>query len=172
MSNQAVFRTALRVGLLAGALCVAWVVLLYATGQNPLGPKRLMTILAGPVAAVGAQWLVRKRYRPLASMGKQLLVGLLAVGLTAVLTAVGVYSVARVGGEKLLLRNVAEATRIVEASRRQFSEKELSKAAYEANLRSVPVAAGTAQGVASEEFQKKLIAGLLIILPGAIFLRR
>lgn len=172
MNNQAVIRTALRVGVIAGVICIAWIVLLYATGQNPLGPKRLMSIFVVPAAAVMAQWQVRKHYRELASLGKQLLVGLIVAGLTAALSAVGVYSVARVGGEKLLQRNVTEATRIVEASRKQFSEKELSKAAYEANLRSVPVAAGTAQGVANEEFQKKLIAGLLIILPGAIFLRR
>ncbi|WP_165903825.1 DUF4199 family protein [Hymenobacter gummosus] len=165
-------RTALRVGLLAGAVCIAWTVLLYATGQSPFGPKRLMTIFVAPVAAVVAQWQVRKHHREQASLGRQLLVGLLAVGLTAALSAVGVYSVARTGGEPLMRQNLAEATQIVRASRKQFSEKELSQAAYEANLRSLPVAAGTAQGVANEDFQKKLIAGLLIILPGAIFLRR
>lgn len=172
MNKQAVLRTALRVGVVAGIICAAWVVVLYATGQNPFGPKRLMSIFVVPVAAIVAQWQVRKHYRDWASLGRQLVVGAVVVGVTAALSAVGVYSVARIGGEKLMQRNVAEATRIVEASRKQFSEKELSKAAYEANLRSVPVAAGTAQGVANEEFQKKLIAGLLIILPGAIFLRR
>ena len=172
MNKQAVMRTTLRVGLVAGALCVAWMVVLYATGQNPFGPKRLMSTFVAPVAAVVAQWQVRKHHRAQASLGWQVVVGLVAVGLTAVLSGVGAYSVARVGGEPLLRRNLAEATRIVQASRKQFSEKQLSKAAYEANLRSLPTAAGTAQGVANEEFNKKLIAGLLIILPGAIFLRR
>ncbi|RAK62974.1 DUF4199 domain-containing protein [Hymenobacter edaphi] len=172
MNNQAVIRTALRVGVVAGVICIAWTVLLYATGQNPFGPKRLMSILVAPVAAVVAQWQVRKQYREWASLGRQLLVGLVAAGLTAVLSALGTYSVARAGGEPLLRRNLEESTSIVRASRRQFSEKELSTAAYEANLRSLPVAAGTARGVANEEFQKKLIAGLFLILPGAIFLRR
>ncbi|OON68419.1 DUF4199 domain-containing protein [Hymenobacter sp. CRA2] len=172
MNKQAVIRTALRVGVLAGLVCIAWSVLLYATGQNPFGPKRLMIIFVTPAAGVIAQWQVRKHHRAQATMGWQLLMGIVAVGLTAVLSAVGVYSVARVGGEKLMQRNLAEATQIVEASRKQFSEKELSKAAYEANKRSLPVAAGTAQGVANEDFQKKLLLGLLLTVPGAIFLRR
>jgi Protein of unknown function (DUF4199) len=165
-------RTVLRVGLLAGAVCIAWTVLLYATGQSPFGPKRLMTIFAAPVAAVVAQWRVRKHHREVASLGRQLLVGLVAVGTTAALSAVGVYSVARIGGEPLMQKNLAEATRIVQASRRQFNEKQLSQAAYEDNLRSLPAAAGTAQGVANEDFQKKLLLGLLLTVPGAIFLRR
>ena len=165
-------RTVLRVGLLAGAVCIAWTVLLYVTGQSPFGPKRLMTIFVAPIAGVVAQWQVRKHHREVASLGRQLLVGLVAVGLTAALSAVGVYSVARIGGEPLMQKNLAEATRIVQASRRQFGEKELSKVAYEANLRSLPAAAGTAQGVANEDFQKKLLLGLLLTVPGAIFLRR
>jgi hypothetical protein len=172
MNNQAVIRTVLRVGLLAGAVCIAWAVFLYATGQNPFGPKRLMSTFVPPVAVVVGQWQLRKRHREQATLGRQALAGLVVAGLTAVVSAAGVYGLARVGGEPLLRRNLAEATRMLEASRKHFNEKQLTKAAYEANKSSLPVAAGTAQGVAMDEFSKKLIAGLLLTLPGAIFLRR
>ncbi|GAB3839435.1 hypothetical protein GCM10028821_42570 [Hymenobacter jeollabukensis] len=169
MNNQAVIRTALRVGMVAGIICIAWTVLLYATGQNPFGPKRLMSIFVAPLAAVLAEWQLRKRHRELATLGRQLLVGVLTVVLTALLAATGMYGLARMTGPKLIEQNRREMEQVVRAERANFMKEKGGEEQYERTLASI---AATPQGLAMDEFSKKLILGLLLAVPGAIFLRR
>lgn len=169
MNNQAVIRTALRVGVIAGVICIAWIVLLYATGQNPFGPKRLMSFLVSPVAAVVAQWQLRQRHRDVANLGRQLLTGLVTVGMTALLAATGMYGVARVAGPSLIEQNRREMEQVVRAERANFMKEKGGKEQYERTLAGI---ATTPQGLATDEFSKKLLLGLLLTVPGAIFLRR
>lgn len=169
MNKQAVLRTALRVGVVAGIVCVAWVVLLYATGQNPFGPKRLMSFIVSPVAAVVAEWQLRQRHRDVANLGRQLAVGLLTVLITAVLAATGMYGLARMAGPQAVERNRREMEQVVRAERANFMKEKGGKEQYERTLAGI---ATTPQGLATDEFSKKLILGLLLAVPGAIFLRR
>ncbi|MCC3160506.1 DUF4199 domain-containing protein [Hymenobacter sp. 15J16-1T3B] len=169
MNNQAVIRTALRVGVIAGIICVGWIVLLYATGQNPFGPKRLMSFFVSPAAAVWAEWQLRQRHRDLANLGRQLLVGVVTVGMTALLAGTGMYGVARVAGPGAIERNRREMEQVVRAERARFLKEKGGKEQYERTLAGI---ATTPQGLATDEFSKKLILGLLLAVPGAIFLRR
>lgn len=169
MNNQAVLRTALRVGFLAGILCVAWLLMLYVTGQNPFGPKRLMSVLVAPAAAVIAQWQLRKRHRQQASLGGQLLTGFTTVLLTGVMSATGMYTLARVAGPELLEKNRREMEQVVRAERANFLKEKNGRAQYERTLAGI---ASTPQGLATDDFSKKLLLGLLLAVPGAIFLRR
>lgn len=169
MNTQAVAKTALRVGLLAGLLCAAWLVILYAADQNPYGPKRLMTFFVSPVAAVVAEWLLKRRHREVATFGRQLLTGLLTVLVTATLAGTGMYSLARLTGLKLIEENRREMEQVLRAERANFLKQKGGKEQYERTLAGI---ARTPQELAMDEFSKKLLLGLLLAVPGAVFLRR
>ncbi|GAB2964669.1 hypothetical protein GCM10027048_37590 [Hymenobacter coalescens] len=169
MKNQAVIRTALRVGVIAGVVCIAWSVLLYATGQNPFGPKRLMSVFVPPVAAVVAEWQLRRYFAEGPGLGRSLLTGLLTVFVTALLSATGVYTLARVAGPELIEKNRQEMEQVVRAERANFLKEKGGKEQYERTLAGI---AATPQGLATDDFSKKLLLGLLLSVPGAVFLRR
>lgn len=172
MNNQAMLRVAVRIGVIAGALCIAWLLFLHWTGQNPLGPKSLVSIIVLPIAGLIGQWQLRRFHPEHAGFLRSLLVGVATVLVTTLISTAGMYGLARLGGEPMLKRNYEESARMLEAARKEFTLKQLTQEAYEANKKSLPVARGTAIGVASEDFQKKLLWGLLFCLPGAVFFRK
>jgi uncharacterized membrane protein YqaE (UPF0057 family) len=172
MKRNAVLQTALRFGLGAGALCLLWTLFLYWTGQNPFGPKRGMSLLIPPVAVLLSQWFVRRYYAEGPGMGKALLTGVITAVVGAGLSALSVYSLARLANPQLLQQNYTEARTILQASRKELVKDKLTKEVYEENMRLLPQAAATPQGVANHDLTRKLILSLMLSLPGAIFFRK
>lgn len=167
--NQAGLRTAVRVGGIAGALCVAWVLMLYFTDQNPYGPKRLMTVFVPPVAVLVAQWSARKHAPNKFGFLTALMTGVVALLITASLSGLGVYTLARMGNPKLIEQNRVQMERMIQAERANFMKEKGGKEQYERSLRGI---ASTPAGLAQDDFSKKLLAGLFFFLPGAIFFRK
>ncbi|WP_160328146.1 DUF4199 domain-containing protein [Solirubrum puertoriconensis] len=167
--NQAALRTAVRVGAIAGALCVAWVLMLYLTDQNPYGPKRLMTVFVPPIAVLVAQWSARKLATDQFGFLVALMTGVVTLLITASLSGLGVYTLARVGNPKLIEQNRAQMKKMIQAERANFLKEKGGKEQYERSLSGI---ASTPADLAQDDFNKKLLAGLFFFLPGAIFFRR
>ncbi|AYA35778.1 DUF4199 domain-containing protein [Hymenobacter oligotrophus] len=169
MKNQAALRTAVRVGAIAGGLCVAWVLMLYFTGQNPYGPKRLMTMFVPPVAVLVAQWRARKQAPEQFGFSMALLTGVVTLLLTASLSGLGVYTLARTGNPQLIEQNRLQMKRMIQAERANFLKEKGGKEQYERSIRGI---ASTPSALAQDDFSKKLLAGLFFFLPGAVFFRK
>lgn len=168
--TKPVLRTAVLFGVGAGVVCAIWVVGLYLSGSNPYGPKRLMTIFVPPVAVLLGQWQLRRYLKPkgpgiLKSIGTGLLIALF----TAVVSAGSVYTFARVTGPEPIARHLTEMRRLLEQSRPMFLREKNGRQQYEQTYRGL---AFSAQGLAADDYVRKLIVGLLLSIPGGIFLRK
>jgi hypothetical protein len=169
-STKPVLRTALLFGVSAGVLCILWVVGLYLSGSNPYGPKRLMAIFVPPVAVVLGQWQLRRYFKPegpgiLKSIGTGLLITLF----TAVVSAGGVYAFARITGPEPIAQHLTEMRQLLKQSRPMFLKEKNGRQQYEQTYRGL---AFSAQGLAADDYMRKLIVGLLLSIPGGIFLRK
>lgn len=165
-----VLRTALLFGASAGVLCAVWVIGLYLSGSNPYGPKRLMAIFVPPVAVLLGQWQLRRYFKPegpgiLKSVGTGLLIALF----TAVVSAGGVYAFARATGPEPIARHLTEMRHLLEQSRPMFLKEKNGRQQYEQTYRGL---AFSAQGLAADDYMRKLLVGVLLSIPGGIFLRK
>ncbi len=165
-----VLRTALLYGAGAGLLCALWIVGLYFTGNNPYGPKRLMAIFFPPVAVLLGQWNLRKYFQPdgpgiLRSVGTGLLIAFFA----AVLSAGSVYAFARLSGPEPIARHLTEMRQLLEQGKPMFLKEKNGRQQYEQTYRNL---AYNAQGLASDDYVRKLLLGILLSIPGGIFLRK
>lgn len=169
-TTKPVLRTALLFGVGAGLLCVLWIIGLYLSGSNPYGPKRLMAIFVPPIAVILGQWQLRRSFKPegpgiLKSVGTGLLIALF----TAVVSAGGVYAFARVTGPEPIARHLTEMRQLLEQSRPMFLKEKNGRKQYEQTYRGL---AFSAQGLAADDYMRKLIVGILLSIPGGIFLRK
>ncbi|MCC2546812.1 DUF4199 domain-containing protein [Hymenobacter sp. BT175] len=168
--NHPVLRTAFVFGLGAGILSLLWLIGLYLGGQNPYGPKRLMSMLVVPVAVVGSQWFLRRYFQPNGpGLGRAMGTGVLTALVLASLSALGVYGFAKTTGPELMEKNRVEMRRVMEASRKDFVKKPGDAERFEKLKDDL---ASTPEPLATDEFTKKLILGLLLSIPGGIFFRK
>jgi len=149
---------------------VLWVVGLYLAGNNPYGPKRLLAIFVPPIAVVFGQWKLRQYYKPdgpgiLKSIGT----GLLITFFAAVCSAGGVYAFARVTGPEPIARHLVEMRQILENSKPMFLKEKNGRKQYEQTYRDL---AYSAQELAADDYIRKLLLGVLLSIPGGIFLRK
>jgi hypothetical protein len=98
-----------------------------------------------------------------------LIAGILTTVLAAVTSAVGVYGFARATGQGPINRHLTEMKTLLEASRAEFIKQPGGEEQYERARQSL---AHTPQGLASDDFEKKLLFGLLLSFPGAVFFRK
>lgn len=167
----AVRRLGLQFGLGAGLVCVAWLVFLQVSGNNPFSPKQLMGLLVVPFAAAGSQWLLRRAVAPARpGVGRTLAVGSLVVVVAATIAAAGTWGMGRALGEQALAPSRAELLEITRVQQRgrdkakrnaAFEQQELQQAA---NLTLADLARGT--------FTYTVILGLLGAIPAGLFLRK
>ncbi|TGE15844.1 DUF4199 domain-containing protein [Hymenobacter elongatus] len=170
-SASSVVRTALRFGVGAGIVCSLWLVGLLLTGNDPFGPKRLMVIFLPPLAVIGSQWMLRRSSRPGGSgLKRTLAVGLLTAVVAATTSAVGTYGVAQLAGPEQLEKSKAAMLTIAAGSRADFLRQPNGKEQYDRTIEGLKSI--NAQGLATDDFTKKLLFGLLLSLPGGIFLRK
>lgn len=170
--SQRILRTALLFGTGVGLLSLLWLLYLYLAGHNPYGPKRLMSTVLLPFAAVLCQWYVRRYFQPNGpGLGRAVLTGILTVVFASVISAAGLYGFARAAGPELIEKNGAEMRAILQAGRGIYLKQrdgakrfKLEEKALQHNPQ--------ASELALDEFYKKLILGVLFVLPGAVFFRK
>ena len=164
-------RLAVRAGLGVGLICVLWMVGLQLTGNNSFGPKQILAQLLVPLVAVANEWWLRQQLKPeKPGLGRSLKVGLLTVLIAAVLSGVGVLGLAYGAGETALARNRAEVTEIVRVQQQENTKvkrTETQMRQQEQNLADMT----TARGLAISTFERVLLFGLVLALPGGIFFR-
>lgn len=166
----AVKQLALRYGGAAGLACVVWMVGLQLSGSNGFGPKQILAQLLVPLAAVAAQWLLRKRAQP----NKPGLVGSVGVGvltalLAASISAVGVTGLAYGAGKTAVARHRAEVLEIVRAQQRENPKAVAPLAVQQQQVAQVQQM--TVGNMATSNFLQVLVLGLVLALPAGIFLR-
>ncbi|WP_157807481.1 DUF4199 domain-containing protein [Hymenobacter chitinivorans] len=166
-----VLRTALRFGVGAGVLCTAWIAGLLLLGNDPFGPKRLMVIFVPPLAVIASQWFLKRYFQPEGPGLKRAIgTGVLTAVIAASLSGLGVYGLAQVAGPEQVEKSKAAMLKIAEGSRADFLRQPGGKEQYERTIQGLR--AVNAQGLAADDFMKKLLFGLLLSFPGGIFLRR
>jgi hypothetical protein len=169
-SNRLIVRHALRYGVGAGIVCVIWVIVLYLIDNNPYGPKRLLSVFVPPLATLLCQWAVRRSFMPAGpGLRRVLLAGILTTVLAAVTSAAGVYGFARITGQAPIDRHLTEMKALLEASKAEFIKQPGGQEQYDRARKSL---AHTPQALASDDFEKKLLFGLLLSFPGGIFFRK
>ncbi|WP_262697272.1 DUF4199 domain-containing protein [Hymenobacter rigui] len=157
-------------GTITGLLCIAWVLFLYLTDNNPYGPKRTLADFFTPIAAVASQILLRRYYGEQGpGLGKSVGVGILTSVVTAMVAAAGMYTFSRLTGPELIVRHLAEARQMLEATKAMYMKQANGMQQYQATLRNL---ATTAAGFAQDEFVKKLLFGTVLSIPGGVFLRK
>ncbi|QNP51019.1 DUF4199 domain-containing protein [Hymenobacter qilianensis] len=169
-SKRLIVRHALRYGVGAGIICIIWVIVLYLTDNNPYGPKRLLSVFVPPLAALLCQWVVRRSFLPDGpGFRRVLMAGILTTVLAAVTSATGVYGFARATGQAPIDRHLSEMKALLEASKDEFIKQAGGQEQYERAQQSL---AHTPQALASDDFEKKLLFGLILSFPGAVFFRK
>lgn len=165
-----VLRTAVLCGAVTGALCVAWVLFLYLTDNNPYGPKRTLADFFTPIAAVVSQILLRRYYVPEGpGLGKAIGVGMLTSLVTAIVAAAGMYTFSRLTGPGLIEQHLTEARQLLEATKAMYLKEANGAQQYAATLRNL---ARTPEGFAQDELFKKSFIGVLLSIPVGVFLRK
>lgn len=123
-----------------------------------------------PVAAVISQILLRRYYKPEGpGLGKAVGVGALTALVAAVVAAAGLYTFARLLGPELIARHLAETRQMLESTKAIYLKEANGLQQYQAILRNLAI---NAVGLAQDEFSKKLVIGLLLAIPGGVFLRK
>lgn len=166
----AVTRLGLRFGIGAGAVCVAWMLFLYVSGNNAFGPKQILAQLLVPLAAVASEWTLRRNLRPgKPGLGRALGVGALTVLIAAVISAVGLLGLAGIAGEKAVALNRAEMLEIVRAQHRENAKVKPSAQEMQQQIRNVENI--RPRDMASGNFTQIMLLGLVLAIPAGIFLR-
>jgi hypothetical protein len=169
-SNRIIVSNAIRYGVVAGVICIIWIVALYLTDNNPYGPKRLISVFLPPIAALLSQWAVRRAYIPMGpGLRRVLMVGIFTTILAAVTSAVGVWGFAQATGQEPIERHLAEMKTLLEASKAEFIKQPGGEEQY---VRARASLAHTPQALAADDFEKKLLFGLLLSFPGGVFFRK
>jgi hypothetical protein len=169
--SEIAVRLAVRFGVGVGVLCSLWLLILQLTGNNPFGPKQLLSQFFVPIAVVLSQWMLRRTVAPaLPGVGRSLAVGGLTVLLAAAITAGSVWSLAHAVDESVLARNRAETveiTRVQQEStpkQRRNTKQEALELQRAAKLSISDLAIGT--------FTRVLLLGMIVGLPSGIFFRK
>lgn len=170
-SSHPVLRTAVLYGAATGALCIAWVLFLHLTGNNAYGPKRTLSDFFTPVAAIISQILLRRYYAEGPGLWKAIGVGLLTTVVGASIAAVGLYTFSRLTGPGLIEQHLVEARQLLENAKDFYLKQPNGngKQQYAAALRDL---AHTPAAFAQDELFKKMIFGVLLSIPGGVFLRK
>lgn len=168
-SPSPVLRTAVLCGVVTGVLCLGWILFLYFTGNNPYGPKRTLSNFFPPIAAVISQILLRRYYADGPGLGRSVGVGVATSLIAAAVAGAGLYLFARMAGPELIAQHLAEAKSILAAAKEMYLKEANGQQQYEATLRNL---ATDPQGLAQDEFSKKLLLGIVLSIPGGVFLRK
>ncbi|NML68004.1 DUF4199 family protein [Hymenobacter sp. RP-2-7] len=170
-SSDLVGRMALRFGVAGGLLCASWMLGLYATGNNPFGPKVMLAQLVVPLLAVAAEWRLRQRLAPeKPGIGRQLTLGGLVVLLAALISASSVVGLASGAGEKKLVDlNRREAREITLAELSARPKQDRNSTLEQQQL--AKIAQLSIADFAISNFTVTLLFGLALAVPGGIFFR-
>ncbi|HEX8349618.1 MAG TPA: DUF4199 domain-containing protein [Hymenobacter sp.] len=154
-----------------GVVALIWVGVLVLTGDNPYGPKRLMTVPLVPLVVLASQWFVRRYYPTGPGLRRSISTGLLTALIASAVSAATLYGLARNADPELLEQNAAEARQILQGARSYYLKQPQGAKQYQ--LAQQALAGPTKpQDLAQDEFVKKMLLGFLFAVPGGIFLRK
>ncbi|SNC59192.1 Protein of unknown function [Hymenobacter gelipurpurascens] len=142
---------------------------MYLTNNNPYGLKRTLSDFFPPIAAIVSQILLRRYYANGPGLGRSIGVGLTTTLIGASLAAVGIYIFARVADPDLIRQHLTEAKQMLAAAKDMYLKQTNGRQQYEATLRNL---AQTPQAFAQDEFVKKMLWGVVLSIPGGVFLRK
>jgi len=169
-SSGLVMRLGLRFGVVAGLVCAGWMLGLQMTGNNGFGPKQILAQLLVPLAAVASEWVLRRRLQPeRPGLGRSLGVGMLTILFAALISTASLIGLAHGAGEQALAQNKAEVLEIVRAQQQENPKTKPSEREMQQQIRNVENL--TVGDMATGNFVKVLLLGLVLALPGGIFLR-
>ncbi|GAA4011580.1 hypothetical protein GCM10022408_25100 [Hymenobacter fastidiosus] len=169
--DKPVLHTALRFGVGAGVLSGLWVVALYLTHSDPFGPKKVMAMVLLPLAVLVGQWSQRKYFQPDGpGLKRSIGVGMLITLLTAMVSAASVYGLARAAGPAQLERSRTEMIKIAEGTKALYLRQKGGQEQYKRTIQGLQQI--DEQSLATDDFIKKLLVGLLLSVPGGIFFRK
>lgn len=121
-------------------------------------------------AVLLGQWWVRRYFHPDGpGLGRAIGMGILTALVAAVVSATGLYGIAQVAGPNAMQRHLVEMRQLLESNKDAYLQQRDGREQYEQTLQNL---ASTPQGLAADDLKNKLLFGLLISLPGAIFFRR
>lgn len=165
-----IVRAAVLCGAVTGALCFAWILFLYFSDNNPYGPKRLLSAFFTPIGAIAAQALLRYYYKP-ENLGlwKSIAAGALTVLIASAIAATTFYLFSQLTGPGLIEQHLVEARQLLESTKAMYLKETNGLQQYNTilhNLDTKPIQ------FAEDEFSKKLLFGVLMSIPGGVFLRK
>lgn len=170
LGSGLVMRLGLRFGVVAGLACAFWMVGLQMTGNNGFGPKQILAQLLVPLAAVASEWLLRRKLQPTKpGLGRSLGVGMLTVLFAALISTASLIGLAHGAGEQALTQNKAEVLEIVRAQQGENPKTKPSEREMQQQIRNVENL--TVGDMAIGNFIKVFLLGLVLAVPGGIFLR-
>lgn len=121
-------------------------------------------------AVLVSQWWIRRYFQTDGpGIGRSFGVGILTALLAATVSATGLYGIARIAGPEAMERHLTEMKQLLESNKEAYLQQRNGQEEYERTLHNL---ASTPQGLAADDLKNKLLFGLLISLPGAIFFRR
>ncbi|UOQ77982.1 DUF4199 domain-containing protein [Hymenobacter sp. 5516J-16] len=121
------------------------------------------------MAAVISQILLRRYYANGPGLGKSIGVGLLTTLVGASVAAVGLYTFSQLTGPAPIEQHLAEARQLLTNAQAFYLKQPNGRQQYEAALRDL---AHTPAAFAQDELFKKMIFGVLLSIPGGVFLRK
>lgn len=129
-----------------------------------------MAIFVPPIAVLLGQWQLRQYFKPegpglLRSVGTGLLITLFA----SVVSASSVYAFARSTGPEPIARHLTEMRQLLQQAKPMFLKEKNGRQHYEQAYRNL---AYSAQDLATDDYVRKFLVGLLLSIPGGIFLRK
>ncbi|GGF25129.1 hypothetical protein GCM10011383_40920 [Hymenobacter cavernae] len=130
-----------------------------------------MTVPLVPVAVIASQWFVRRYYANGPGLGRAIGTGLLTALIASAVSAATLYGFARAASPILLERNAVEARQILQGARSYYLKQPGGAKQYELEQQALG-GPTKPEGLAQDEFVKKMLLGFLFAIPGGIFLRK
>ena len=130
-----------------------------------------MTVPLVPIAVIASQWFVRRYYINGPGLGRAIGTGLLTTLVASAVSAATLYGFARSASPMLLERNAVEARQILEGARSYYLKQPGGEKQYQLEQQAL-AGPSKPEGLAQDEFVKKMLLGFLFAVPGGIFLRK
>ncbi|WP_242920604.1 DUF4199 domain-containing protein [Pontibacter liquoris] len=169
MFNQAIVRVGVRYGVLCGLACFALVLVLYFLGANPFGDFGRVSFIPIPFFIFWAIRYYKKFHEGEISFGKGLRVGFAVSFYAALCTAMFVFILVYLAGPGLLQQHIAETQALLEQTREE-QIKLIGKEMYEQGYKAI--SSITPGMLATDDFVRRIFAGLLFSLVAAVFFRK
>jgi len=169
MFNQTIIRVGVRYGVLCGLACFALVLVLYFTGTDPFGDLGRISFIPIPIFIFWAIRYYKKFHEGEIGFLKGLRVGLAVSLYTSLCTSMLIFILIYIVGPDLLQRHITETLALLEQTREE-QIKLLGEKTYERAFQTIK---GMTPGMlATDDFLRRIFAGLIFSVVAAVFFRK